>query len=92
MVTIYFPGRKLRNEIPIMHIFATALVCLEQYDLMEHGPIPKSAKENILVSFFYKEWKVWVSIPYPEAKRRMPQLPDLPCGQDAEHNQRWWWL
>lgn len=62
-----------------MHIFATALVCLDKYDLMEYGPILKSVKENILVSFFDKQWKVWVFIPYSEAKRRMPQLPDLSC-------------
>jgi hypothetical protein len=82
MVTIYFPGRRLRTEI-ITHLFVTALVCLEDYDLIEHGPIPRSAKENILVSFLHKKWKVWVSIPYPEAKRRMPHLPHLPRGYGA---------
>lgn len=81
MATIEFPGRRI-SQNPIIDVFLRAIVSLDHYDIIVHGPVPRCAKETILVFFHLEElkeeWKVWVSIPYSEARRRIPQLPDLP--------------
>lgn len=83
MATIEFPSRRI-GEDPIIDVFCRALVSLNHYDIIGHGPIPRCAKETILVFFHHEEWKVWVSIPYWEARRRLPQLPDLPKEDDVD--------
>jgi hypothetical protein len=85
LVSFFLPRRQYHIAKPKHtvdnHIRVT--VSLDDWELQGHGQIPESRKQNIAVYFFYdRTWKVWVSIPYAEARRRLPQLPQLPDGPE----------
>ncbi|KAL5333664.1 hypothetical protein BJX70DRAFT_380258 [Aspergillus crustosus] len=98
LITIIGTFNRNDNTVSFQHRYSSkfseiiqfgATVSLDKHALMDYGPLPPSANEDIKVMFHFKNfkvWEVWVAVPYSYARSRLPQLPELPSLPKTDYS------